>query len=280
MTRSILALMLLGASAVAQEKREKTVILVHGAFADGSSWDKVIPLLEAKGLHVVAVQNPLTSLADDVAATQRAIDAQKGPVILVRRRGKGPDDPTRRRAGDGEEDQRPGHVTADESRSHAVASEGYRGGHSRRCGEEHFESGGFSREGMSVEGEQPVPLNLANRNCLPPRGALMTKASRVPVIGILLIGISSFDKQTTADTKRLVNLSSLPPDAEIEIEWNAFLASLSRPAARTRLQALLDRGLHKPGDVESRLGYHVGPLGLAKPATAADRRETPSHRAG
>jgi len=45
--------------------------------------DKVIPLLEAKGLHVVAVQNPLTSLADDVAATQRAIDAQKGPVILV-----------------------------------------------------------------------------------------------------------------------------------------------------------------------------------------------------
>ncbi len=42
---------------------------------------------------------------------------------------------------------------------------------------------------MSVEGEQPVPLNLANRNCLPPRGALITKASRVPVIGILLIGV-------------------------------------------------------------------------------------------
>ena len=83
MARSILALMLLGASAVAQEKGEKTVILVHGAFADGSSWDKVIPLLQAKGLHVVAVQNPLTSLADDVAATKRAIDAQKGPVILV-----------------------------------------------------------------------------------------------------------------------------------------------------------------------------------------------------
>jgi pimeloyl-ACP methyl ester carboxylesterase len=83
MTRSILALMLLGASPVAQEKGEKTVILVHGAFADGSSWDKVIPLLKAKGLHVVAVQNPLTSLADDVAATKRAIDAQKGPIILV-----------------------------------------------------------------------------------------------------------------------------------------------------------------------------------------------------
>jgi pimeloyl-ACP methyl ester carboxylesterase len=50
----------------------KNVVLVHGAWADGSSWSKVIPLLEAKGLHVVAVQNPLTSLADDVAATKRA----------------------------------------------------------------------------------------------------------------------------------------------------------------------------------------------------------------
>jgi pimeloyl-ACP methyl ester carboxylesterase len=83
MTKSILALMLLSASALAQEKVEKTVILVHGAFADGSSWDNVIPLLQAKGLHVVAVQNPLTSLADDVAAVKRVIDGQKGPVVLV-----------------------------------------------------------------------------------------------------------------------------------------------------------------------------------------------------
>ena len=59
------------------------VVLVHGAFADGSSWSKVIPLLEAKGLHVTAVQNPLSSLADDVAATKRAIANQDGPVILV-----------------------------------------------------------------------------------------------------------------------------------------------------------------------------------------------------
>src|SRR6266850_5992046 len=44
----------------------KSVVIVHGAFADGSSWTKVIPLLEAKGLHVTAVQNPLSSLADDV----------------------------------------------------------------------------------------------------------------------------------------------------------------------------------------------------------------------
>src|SRR5882724_11016716 len=61
----------------------KNVVLVHGAFADGSSWARVIPLLEAKGLHVTAVQNPLSSLADDVAATKRAIANQDGPVILV-----------------------------------------------------------------------------------------------------------------------------------------------------------------------------------------------------
>src|SRR5277367_2266539 len=61
----------------------KNVVLVHGAWADGSSWSKIIPLLEAKGLHVVAVQNPLTSIADDVAATTRIINAQDGPVLLA-----------------------------------------------------------------------------------------------------------------------------------------------------------------------------------------------------
>ena len=63
----------------------RNVVIVHGAWADGSSWSKVIPLLQSKGLHVVAVQNPLTSLADDVpAATRRAITAlQDGPVLLV-----------------------------------------------------------------------------------------------------------------------------------------------------------------------------------------------------
>jgi pimeloyl-ACP methyl ester carboxylesterase len=61
----------------------KNVILVHGAFADGSSWARIIPILHAKGYHVVAVQNPLTSLEDDVAATQRAIASVDGPVLLV-----------------------------------------------------------------------------------------------------------------------------------------------------------------------------------------------------
>src|SRR5260370_27384371 len=61
----------------------RNIVIVHGAWADGSSWSKVIPLLQAKGFHVVAVQNPLTSLADDVAATKRAIALQNGPVLLV-----------------------------------------------------------------------------------------------------------------------------------------------------------------------------------------------------
>lgn len=61
----------------------KTVVLVHGAFADGSSWDKVIPLLKAAGLKVIAVQNPLDSLAGDVAVTNRAIASADGPVVLV-----------------------------------------------------------------------------------------------------------------------------------------------------------------------------------------------------
>src|ERR1700678_3733099 len=61
----------------------KNIVLVHGAFADGSSWSKVIPLLEEMGYHVVAVQNPMTSLADEVAFTKRIIALQDGPVILV-----------------------------------------------------------------------------------------------------------------------------------------------------------------------------------------------------
>lgn len=64
-------------------KGVKNIVLVHGAFADGSSWSKIIPTLQAKGFNVVAVQNPLTSFADDVAATKRAIAQMDGPVLLV-----------------------------------------------------------------------------------------------------------------------------------------------------------------------------------------------------
>ncbi len=75
--------------------------------------------------------------------------------------------------------------------------------------------------------------------------------------------ISSFDKQAIAETKRLVDLNSLPSDAEIAPEWEAFTASLARPAAQARIRALFEQGFHKPGDVETRLGYHVGLLGHA-----------------
>jgi pimeloyl-ACP methyl ester carboxylesterase len=61
----------------------KNVILIHGAWANSASWSYVIPLLQAKGLNVVAVQLPLTSLADDTAAVKRAIANVNGPVLLV-----------------------------------------------------------------------------------------------------------------------------------------------------------------------------------------------------
>lgn len=78
-----LALALTATASFAQSTDKPSVVIVHGAFADGSDWAKVIPLLQAKGVTVVAVQNPLTSLEDDVAATQRAIDTQPGKVVLV-----------------------------------------------------------------------------------------------------------------------------------------------------------------------------------------------------
>jgi len=90
MMKTILAASMSAATALSgaghaqsQQHPVKNIVLVHGAFADGTSWGKVIPILEARGFHVVAVQNPLTSLADDVNATGRIIALQDGPVILV-----------------------------------------------------------------------------------------------------------------------------------------------------------------------------------------------------
>jgi len=64
-------------------KGVKNIVLVHGAFADGSCWTKVISQLQAKGYDVIAAQNPLTSFTDDVAAAKRAIAQMEGPVLLV-----------------------------------------------------------------------------------------------------------------------------------------------------------------------------------------------------
>jgi pimeloyl-ACP methyl ester carboxylesterase len=80
---ALIAASLLAGAAQVHAAEDTTVVLVHGAFADGSGWNKVIPLLQKQGLKVVSVQNPLTSLSDDVAFTQRVIDAQSGKVVLV-----------------------------------------------------------------------------------------------------------------------------------------------------------------------------------------------------
>jgi len=61
----------------------KTIILVHGALSDASIWSGVIPLLESKGFRVVAVQLALTSLAEDIAITERALALEAGPVLLA-----------------------------------------------------------------------------------------------------------------------------------------------------------------------------------------------------
>lgn len=90
--RSFNASLLLGAAGVlaapsaygqAAPPRAANVVLVHGLFADGSSWSEVIPLLQARGLNVTSVQNPLTTLEDAVAACRKVLDRQDGPTVLA-----------------------------------------------------------------------------------------------------------------------------------------------------------------------------------------------------
>ena len=75
--------LLSSAAALAQAAPVKNIVLVHGAFADGSGWRRVADILGKDGYTVTMVQEPLTSLADDVAATKRVLDLQQGPTILV-----------------------------------------------------------------------------------------------------------------------------------------------------------------------------------------------------
>ena len=77
-------------------------------------------------------------------------------------------------------------------------------------------------------------------------------------VDALATRIASFDKQTIMDTKRLVDVASLPPDIEIQSGWDACVASMGRPATQQRIKTLLDRGFCKPGDAENRLGDFVG----------------------
>jgi enoyl-CoA hydratase/carnithine racemase len=108
-------------------------------------------------------------------------------------------------------------------------------------------------------GADDIPGDLAERYGYVNRA--LPDAELDAFVEALATRMASFDKRAVAETKNFVNMASLPPDAEIAPEWDACFASIQRPAAQKRIGALLERGLHKPGDVENRLGYHVGQLG-------------------
>ena len=80
-------------------------------------------------------------------------------------------------------------------------------------------------------------------------------------VDALATRIASFDKRAISETKHFADVASLPPDFEIAPEWDVCFASIMRPAAQERIKKLMERGFHKPGDVENRLGYHVGQVG-------------------
>jgi enoyl-CoA hydratase/carnithine racemase len=80
-------------------------------------------------------------------------------------------------------------------------------------------------------------------------------------VGALATRIASFDKWAIANTKRLVSAASLPPEVEIAAGWEACMTSIGRPAAQGKIKTLFEQGFHRPGDVEDRLGFHVGQLG-------------------
>jgi enoyl-CoA hydratase/carnithine racemase len=107
-------------------------------------------------------------------------------------------------------------------------------------------------------GADDIPGDLAERYGYVNR--VLPDADLDAFVDALVMRIASFDKQAIVETKNFVNVASLPPDAEIAPEWDACIASIQRPAAQRRIGTLLERGLHKPGDVENRLGYHVGQL--------------------
>ncbi len=76
-------LFIIAVMSIPSQAQVKNIVLVHGAFADGSGWQKVYTILKSRGYNVSVVGNPNTSLEDDVAATKRVLDRQTGPVILV-----------------------------------------------------------------------------------------------------------------------------------------------------------------------------------------------------
>ena len=109
-----------------------------------------------------------------------------------------------------------------------------------------------------IRGEQAEAYGYVNR--------ALADAELDAFVDALATRISGFDKWAIATTKRLVN-TSLPPDVELGAGWDACIASLGRPAAQEGIKALMERGFHKPGDVENRLGYYLGQIALGSRST-------------
>jgi enoyl-CoA hydratase/carnithine racemase len=108
-------------------------------------------------------------------------------------------------------------------------------------------------------GADDIPGELAERYGYVNRA--LPDAELDEFVDLLATRIASFDKRAISETKRFADVASLPPDYEIAPEWDVCFASIMRPAAQERIKKLMERGFHKPGDVEDRLGYHVGQLG-------------------
>jgi enoyl-CoA hydratase/carnithine racemase len=102
-----------------------------------------------------------------------------------------------------------------------------------------------------IRGDQAEVYGYVNR--------ALPEADLDAFVDALATRIAKFNKWAIANTKRLVN-TSLPPDVEIGAGWDACIASLGRPAAQDGIKALMERGFHKPGDAENRLGYYLGQI--------------------
>jgi enoyl-CoA hydratase/carnithine racemase len=102
-----------------------------------------------------------------------------------------------------------------------------------------------------IRGEQAEAYGYVNR--------ALPDSDLDSFVEALATRIAGFDKWAIANTKRLVN-TSLPPEVELAAGWDACMASIGRPAAQERIKALMASGFHKPGDVENRLGYHIGQI--------------------
>ena len=118
---------------------------------------------------------------------------------------------------------------------------------------------GIGRALEVLLGADDIPGDLAERYGYVNRS--FPDADLDAFVESLATRIASFDKRAISETKRFADVASLPPDFEIAPEWDVCLASIMRPAAQERIKKLIEQGFHKTGDVENRLGYHVGQLG-------------------